>query len=198
MKKKKLMMVIFIPVIVFFIVTFPWTLMVIVNFFTPGPPTPETTYGEFPFRIVYEIGEERYVIEDTLVCEYAGRNKESYTGKDIKWKGRLLSGSKITRRFSGTDPAPRSLTKWTSGYGIVILDRVDTGYGWIGQLEIDIGSAQYYLGYYELGDYFPGRGYDYGKGFLDGDTLFEKYGVKIIETTFSEPLIGNGIEIMKE
>jgi len=37
---------------------------------TPAPPTPEITYGEFPFRIEYEIDGERFVFEDVLIAEF--------------------------------------------------------------------------------------------------------------------------------
>ena len=197
MEKKKLSKIILVSVIAFLVVTFPWSMMAIVNFFTPGPPTPKTTYGEFPFRIVYEIGGERYVIEDTLICEYAGRNKEGYTGKELKWSGRLLSGEKISQGFLNYEE-PIQGNEWKYGFKVLILDHINTGYGYIGSLRIDIGSAQYYLGYYALGDYIPGKAYDDGKGFLDADTLFAKYDVRIIEAIFSEPMVGNGIKVKKE
>ena len=197
MEIEKVLKTILITVGVFLVVTFPWSIMAIVNFFTPGPPAPMTTYGEFPFRIVYEIGDERYVIDDTLICEYAGRNKEGYTGKELKWAGRLLSGEKISQGYLNYEE-PVQGNEWKYGFKVMIIDHVATGYGYIGQLKIDIGSAQYYLGYYALEDYAPGRAYDGGKGFLDAETLLEKYDVRIIETAFSAPMSGNGIEVMKE
>lgn len=193
--KKTTIVIILLIVVCAFIL--PVTIFHLSGLLLPTPPTPINKYGEFPFRIVYEIGDERYIVEDTLVCEYAGRNREGFTGRELKWTGHLLSGDRITDRFLGYDPDPGSLTEWVSGYGIVILDHVNTGHGYISYLEIDIGSAEYYLGYYLLGNYSPGKGYDGEGAGLDDDALYEKYRVRIIETVFTEPLTGgNGIDMI--
>ena len=60
----------------------------------PNPPLPEITYGEFPFRIEYEINGERFVIEDTVICEFDGFGMGAMGDPKIrKWKSRLASGS---------------------------------------------------------------------------------------------------------
>jgi len=38
----------------------------------PNPPRPEIEYGEFDFKLKYEIGGKQYLIEDTLVCKFDG------------------------------------------------------------------------------------------------------------------------------
>ena len=51
---------------------FPWIVIFIGGWLSPNPPTPEITYGEFPFRLEYRIADEVYVVEDVIVCEYDG------------------------------------------------------------------------------------------------------------------------------
>ena len=64
------------------------------NILVPNPPRPEITYGEFPFRIEYEINGERFVIEDTVICEFDGFGMGAMGDPKIrKWKSRLASGS---------------------------------------------------------------------------------------------------------
>lgn len=56
-------------------------------------PKPEITYGEFPFRLTYELNGETKVIEDIIVCEFDGFKVEGENGKYRKWKTYLKSGS---------------------------------------------------------------------------------------------------------
>ena len=58
----------------------------------PEPPQPEITYGEFPFRLVYEFEGKEIVVEDIKVCEYDGVISGS-NGKHRTWKGYLASDS---------------------------------------------------------------------------------------------------------
>lgn len=55
-------------------------------------------YGEFPFRLEYEINGRRELIEDTLIIKYKGIGIDEGRGKFRKWEDRLASGNKnITR-----------------------------------------------------------------------------------------------------
>ncbi|WP_236290659.1 hypothetical protein [Paenibacillus allorhizoplanae] len=71
----------------------PWILIFIGIHLGPNPPRPEITYGEFPFRLEYEINGERKVIQDTLICEFDGFGADEANGKYRKWKDRLASGN---------------------------------------------------------------------------------------------------------
>ncbi len=48
-------------------VSLPWTAMVLYHTFSPNPPKPEITHGEFPFELVYEIDGEIITVKDTYV-----------------------------------------------------------------------------------------------------------------------------------
>lgn len=56
-----------------------------------SPQPPKIKYGEFPFKLVYEINGERVTVEDTLICEYDGIGWNEGTGKHRKWKSYLES-----------------------------------------------------------------------------------------------------------
>lgn len=71
----------------------PWVLILIGNHSEANPPRPEITYGEFSFRLEYEINGERKVIQDTLICEFDGFGADEGRGKYRKWKKRLASGN---------------------------------------------------------------------------------------------------------
>lgn len=57
----------------------------------PNPPKPAIKYGEFPFKLEYELNGELIVIEDTLICEYDGI-KMVGGQKERSWTSRLASG----------------------------------------------------------------------------------------------------------
>ena len=61
----------------------------------PGPPRPAVRYGEFPFRVVYEVNGETLTIEDTVICEYAGVESRGIGTKIRTWTSRLKSGSDL-------------------------------------------------------------------------------------------------------
>lgn len=73
----------------------PWILMAGSAYLsTPNQPEPVIHYGEFPFRLVYELEGKVYEIEDSVVCEYEGQDFSVGTGEKYrKWKSSLKSGN---------------------------------------------------------------------------------------------------------
>ena len=196
MRKKRLLLIIILASVLLLFIIYPWMFLHLGVLLSFGPSAPKNTYGEFPFHIVYEVGGELFEIEDVLIVEYVGRGMDDMRGKHLKWEGRLASGNMINRGQMVFQPGRG--TEWIYGFSIVLLDRVPVGNGCIGTVEIDIGSAQYYLGYYNLGVYEPGGVFSGSQGILDEDSLWVQYRIKIIETAFSEPMIGNGIEMIQK
>lgn len=145
-------------------------------------PKPEITYGEFPFRLEYEINGERKVIQDTLICEYDGIGWDEGQGTHREWKEHLASGKE----------------------DVVLLEITNPGYHGdkrIVKQEIvyPIGSARYYMGdldeYESYGECFPDACYyeEYEGGGSGGpvilaDDLFKKYHIKLISWHCSKPL----------
>lgn len=65
----------------------------ILSGFLFNPPKPEITYGEFPFKLTYELNGETKKIIDTAVCEFEGYGERSTAGQSRKWSIHLLSGN---------------------------------------------------------------------------------------------------------
>lgn len=105
--------------VVFSFVALPWTLIYVGGWFSPNPPQPEITYGEFPFKLVYEMKDETIVVEDTYICEYDGIGWNEGSGKQRKWKGYVKS---------------------TGDEGVLIAQDENC------KIYCYIGSAQYYMG----------------------------------------------------
>jgi hypothetical protein len=144
------------------------------NLFTPSPPRPEITYGEFPFRIEYEIHGERIVVEDTIICKFDGFTSVSCDSSTRyrDWKASFASGRK-TLYHDGAD---------------YLVDDAN-------QIYFDMGSAKYYLG--KKDEYFSFHAYKitispWGSqqpATIEIDELYDTYGIKVISYELPEPIV---------
>jgi len=93
--KKLIFGVLLIPLLLIIVgityLSLPWLIIGIGTASGPNPPKPEVKYGEFPFRLVYEINGEEVVVEDTVICKYDGIGMNEAVGKYRKWKSYLKS-----------------------------------------------------------------------------------------------------------
>lgn len=161
----------------------PWVMISLGLSILPNPPRPEIIYGEFPFRLVYEINGETKVIEDTLICEYDGIGMDTGRGKFLKWKVSLASGNhKIL------------LLNIEGSSGIARLKKTLKQ-----EIYYDPGPAWYYMG-----EHMGGNGYmhnfpnaSFSEQYQDGigangilleDDLFEKYKIKLISWDYAQPI----------
>ena len=108
MKKCNALKTIIIVVVITFITVLlllssPWLVLMIGGQLSPNPPKPEITYGEFPFRLEYEINDETIIINDTLICEFDGFVVNEARGKYRKWKSYLASGKERITLLSTED-----------------------------------------------------------------------------------------------
>lgn len=165
--------------IVFCVTNAPWVLLFISTLLEPSPPKPEIRYGEFPFRLVYELNGEQIIIEDTIICEYGGIGMNAGHGKHRTWKFHLLS--------SGEE---------VPNLGIVILADADKA------IHMNIGGPYFYMGDWEMVykwqeipeikefdntfRMIPTVGL--GGGVIRGNDLYEKYGIRVIEWTHAPPI----------
>jgi len=88
---KQLVIILGIGILIFLVLVatqFPplWSLM------SARAPRPEITYGEFAFRLEYEINGEAIVIEDSVIVEYGGTSWDAGIGNHNVWNSRLASG----------------------------------------------------------------------------------------------------------
>jgi len=172
-----------------------WTFFHLSFFLLPNPPAPVNKYGEFPFRLVYEIRGEQIIVEDALICEFVGREIDAARGKWLKWDERLASDNTLTR-FFGMYRLLDIGTEWQYAGVIELLDGSEMGKGSADTIYLDIGNSLYYLGYNVLDGYSPGIVLN-ATEIIEEDVLWEEHGIRIIEASFSQPMVGNGIAIKK-
>ncbi len=156
--------------------------IVLYDIFAPVNP-PQITYGEFPFYVEYEMDGERYIIEDTLICEFTGIVHSLGISKVRTWDMNLKSGNEIMNVLFSEENTPSVLKP----------KRMNVE----SQLWLDYGSAGYYMGD------SAGRGasFEYRetwkiseKGTNTEDTrlnskeLEKHFGIKIIRFEFSKPI----------
>jgi hypothetical protein len=147
-----------------------FALPIIYAWFTPKPPLPEITYGEFPFRIEYQVGEDYFVIEDTVICEFEGFVFNG-ASRLRSWREYLAS----------------------SGESDVILSIVNS----TKMVCCDARSADYYMGdnAYYSGAFPPSTLLKELSGnkwkvtsSISAETLLSEYGIKLINWEFSDPI----------
>lgn len=176
--------IVLIGIILFYFFVLPWLLIYFGLQSLPNPPRPEITHAEFPFKLVYEINEERKVIQDTIICEFDGVGMDEGQGKFRKWKQRLASGN-----MSGD---------------FVILEKLNE----LEKIGFYPGSADYYMNdsewYKENNSSFPNawlvkneKGDVSGEDYLKEDQLYEKYHIKLISWEPSPPIKNLFIENKK-
>lgn len=159
-----------IPLIIFAVVgilLIPLIGLFISSCLKADPPLPEITYGEFPFKIEYEINGELVVIEDTVICEFTGfKFSWGGEGKMRQWKSHLASGRQ----------------------GNYLLLRIVDG---INDLYCNVRDPAYYMGESSRGFYDnekpPGSFLKNGP-VLSSQELFDKYGIRFISWEFSPPI----------
>lgn len=175
-KKSKLYKILFIPLLVVVVILSPFIFWFVGSFvyiwlFTPNPPEPEITYGEFPFELIYEIDGEVVTIQDVYVCEYVGIGANEGSGKYRVWKEYIKS---------------------TMAENLILLEDGNL------KLACSLGGAEYYMSdpYIEKHEFTPYIYYiihpnEYGgtsSGVNDIESLLTQYKLKLISWKLSEPI----------
>lgn len=165
-----LVFLVLVPLLPVIFVAVAWTFVGVGTWiFTPNPPRPEITYGEFPFELVYKIEGETRTVNDVYICEYDGLGCNTGVGKYRKWKNYVKS----------------------TGEEEIILYAAD---GKV--IYCYIGSAKYYMDDEEYsGRQSPEPIYYLRSGDepmndvrISIDELRRKYKVEIIDWTLAEPI----------
>jgi len=156
--------------------TIPWLAIGIGTFNSPNPPTPEITYGEFPFKLVYEINDEQKVIEDTVISRYGGIGIGS--NKYRKWNSWLASGE--------------TNGKYTWHERVILLRIDKTKY-----IFYLVGSPAYYMGDSPYNAPFEASFSDAwlynapSNQPINAAELLSEYGIKIISWEPSPPIVNS-------
>ena len=151
------------------------------SLFQVAPPEPEIQYGEFPFRLEYEIGGNLYVIEDILIAEFLRSARGDITGSASRvWKTTLKSdaGDENWIRFD------RFILKEANGV------RITFGPGSAWYFMGDVEGAKQFLGWHTsyqphimvATTYIP---------FENAQDILEEHGVAITYWSIAEPIENN-------
>lgn len=158
-------------IIIFLVISSVWIALYLGITFSKNPAKPEIKYGEFPYKLVYELDGQKCIKEGKFICKYKGISMDEGRGKYRNWIGFI----------DGTDK-PSVLLFEDEMYEIYCY----------------IGDAEYYMGDYENSEYnsdfipkpyitgLPKEGND--MKILLEDKVNSVYKIKIIDWEFSEPI----------
>jgi len=152
----------------------PWLLIYSDAWRSPEPATPEVTRGEFPFWIEFELDGEMFLIEDAFIAEFEGFDWNAGRGRHRVWRG-WIEGTGTYRMLIPVDESRR--------------------------LEIVVGRPETYMNdqsFTTHGAPFPQFImiiYDENSNDswenLSVEALYEQHGVKIVNYSFSEPIVNS-------
>lgn len=159
----------------------PWSVPWVGDILITSPPAQAVKYGEFPFKLTYEIGDSQYVAEDTIICKFSGFETRGTAGRYRNWEEYLKSGKERITLLDCRD------TEFMDRWGNRILE-----------FYFDYGNAQYYMGD-EVGSNKGGISnsipYMYQKadgsiGFsaISAEEAYETYQIKLINWEVSPPI----------
>lgn len=147
--------------------------------FIPDPPEPEIKYGEFPISITYEVNGDIKVVEDIIVCEFDGVEDYGSGGRRRKWKSYLKSGNKQITLLKIDNTS--ELSSW---YGLPDYYMGDLRFGT--KEEYERRRAQNFDSeFITLGKWIDG---EFKSSAVSAGEALEKYGLKIIDVQYSEPI----------
>jgi len=139
----------------------------------PNPPAPEITHGEFPFRLEYMMGGEKFVVEDVFIAEFDGFGWNAGEWRYRRWRG------------------------WIKGSGermVLLLDDEEK------RIYITVGGARYYMGderHQGMGPLIPQitvvKNNAVGGTTISGpsDELLAQYGIELISWELSPPIVNS-------
>ncbi len=186
--------------LIVFILGFPFTcIMIYPLLFAPDPAEPVIKYGEFPFRLEYEINGKKEVVQNTLVCELDGFRRLGTGYKARRWKSYLKNNSIEWLRGKNNDEELE-----------IVLLKIDEKT----RISFLVGSSYYYMNDPEYGSslisynleddtqefyMFPGANYSIDEINEEGNEilyrprisakeLWEKYKIKLLNWEHSKPI----------
>ena len=148
--------------------------------FYPNPPVPEITYGEFPFKLTYEVDGEIKIIEDTVICEFDGFKSEGENGKHRKWKARLKSGDEQVTMLKIDETFKLYCSYDLPEYymdDLRFMSRVE----YEQMRERDLNSYFIILGKYD-------NGKEAESNFISADEAWDRYNFRILDRKYTPPI----------
>jgi len=161
-----------IGVLIFYIVV----VLFVLQIYLPREDAPQVRYGEFPFKLEYEINGEYYCVEDILVCEFDGFEYSLGQGMSVRtWK---------------------VYTKGTGEPVVVLLEPDEDT-----TIYFAVGGSWHYMGDYRNSptpttpSSFPDAHVEYRRsdggtsgGYFEADELYERYAIKLLNFEHAQPI----------
>ena len=108
----------------------PWIALYVGLQASPNPQKPEITYGEFSFRIEYEMNGRVRVVNDVMICQFDGYNVDEGRGKTRKWKYHYKNEQ--SNEILIIDSSP--------GFSQIVLESMDQY-----KVTLGVANAEYFL-----------------------------------------------------
>lgn len=150
-----------------------WACLFLGLHFSKEPLKPEHIYGEFPYKLVYELNGEKHTVEGKYICRYDGISTNEGRGKYRTWTGYVEE---------------------TNEDSVFIYENEEVA------IYCYIGDAGYYMGDHKYSGHAEGKllqPHLFGKPKNKGNIglseveIFERYGIRILEYSLSEPIINS-------
>lgn len=156
-----------------------WVLFMCCHWIITTHNLPDKTYGEFPFKLIYELNGVTKIVEDIIICEFDGYKIVGESGIYRKWKSYLKSGNER----------------------ITLLKIDDTV-----EIYFSYGSPEYYMDDPQYGrangnidfdpqNWIPYIIWDNNKKVTDSamspNEAWDKYKLKIIDWQYTKPIKNN-------
>lgn len=158
------------PLFAIVVSALPWTLIALFMWLSPNPPQPEITYGEFPFEVVYEAGNEVITVQDTYVCEYEGVDMNEGVGKYRVWKGYVKSTEESAVILDQKDDKIMYFTVGTPEYYMDDLDEYKITSDFPDICVVDLSGKGQMINYFSI------------------EEAYEKLNIKVLSWKFSKPI----------
>ena len=175
MRVKKIALMILIiaglPILILLFFNLPWVIIHTGAWFSPRPLEPTITRGEFPFRIDYKIGEEKFTVKDTFIAEFDGFGWNAGHGRYRLWRG-WIKGSKESNL-------------------LLISDDIRKVYVFVGNAEFYMNDERWPIERPFTPHIFMVKIEGVESSIMFEEELMKEYSIKIIEYSFSEPIINS-------
>ncbi len=150
---------------------------------------PQITTGEFPFVVEYEMDGETFIIEDVVVCEFAGYDLSSlYFNKPRVWNEHLKSGDEEKCVIISEENKPSAIKNGRHNEWAKL--RVFYGFGqyYMGEPSAEMLNYKYpQFIYYETYSENGKNYYNWGTKLTEED-LKKYFGITVKRFEFSKPI----------
>lgn len=164
----------------------PW---IMITMYSGSVSVPDITYGEFPFKLVYELNGKNISIEDTIICKYDGTISMGAGGTKHKWKLWFKSGREQITLLDLNQSM--NIDRWGHHILEILYYPGNAEYYMDDELEYDKrqGDTADSLSYM-----FKTEDGSIGFSAFSADELWQKYKIRLISWNVAKPIQNNWVE----